>query len=320
MATLESTSELQVERLLEKALILIELTLDLRDKSHIGEKYACDLKSLAWKACQITSAIQQSTKDFLQLAEHIIKSALDIITTDRKDEEILECESKSALYETDTLQAANGVEENSNQIQRVKERTEMMYKELINLQNILKKDIELYEKPSDIKLFKTKSSSSIGDMIKTLQTKQQKRKDLSPRVCKDDKYPERTSRESLLDQANLSLQTVHEDSFTEFSQQNETNIHQSSALSLKNLRRIQKFLQSTIDYEMQDFKTKTSFTGEDIRRHETIKSPNKSFSRLVHSASGNSILGARDVEYAETVIKNEGSNVNLLLDNISEED
>lgn len=203
MEASEVKTKCQVEQLLEKALIIIELTNDLKEKSHIGEKYACDLKSLAWKACQITSAIQKSTGDFLQLAEHIIQSALEIISTDRIEEH---------AKEESTTESSAGNE----LVKGATKNMDLIYNELINLQKILKKDIHLCEKSSDMKLCKTKSSTSVGDMIKTLQTKQLKRNKVSSntRLCTDEIYPEITSKESLLDQANLSLQTVHEDGFT----------------------------------------------------------------------------------------------------------
>lgn len=208
MSTLEVKTKYQVEQLLEKALIIIELTNDLKEKSHIGEKYACDLKSLAWRACQITSAIQQSTRDFLQLAEQIVKSALEIITTDMKNNDKIRKDDK----ENKDVLPANNLHSDD---QKTKDNMDLVYNELINLQSILKRDIQLCEKPSEVKLFKTRSTSSISDMIKTLQNKQLKRKDNSnTRLCTDEKYPDKTSRESLLEQASLSLQTVHEDGFT----------------------------------------------------------------------------------------------------------
>lgn len=293
------SSQVQVEQLLEKALILIELTLDLRDKSHIGEKYACDLKSLAWKACQITSAIQQSSKDFLQLAEHIIRSALEII--DKRDGD-----DSGGHDVTVREDAVDHAVEKVKEAQRVKEHTDTMYRELTHLQNILKKDIQLYERPSEIKLFKTKSSSSIGDMIKTLQTKQhQKRRDCnSPRICQDERYPERASRESLLEQASPALQTVHENG-NDFSQR---SLHDTSkaagGLSMKSVRRIKRYLQDKAEADDPDY-------DEDGSRASS-----RSYSRLDRSGSSSS----RDVEYTETVLKNEGSHLNVLLQNISEED
>ncbi|KAI5711208.1 uncharacterized protein LOC103506217 [Diaphorina citri] len=318
MSNLETTpsSEGQVEQLLEKALILIELTIDLKEKSHIGEKYACDLKSLAWKACQITSAIQQSTKEFLQLAENIVKSALEIIANDRKNSKSVECKNGTCNSGKETEEGVIAATDNVIEAKETKDHTDLIYKELVNLQNILKKDIQLHEKSSEMKLSKTKSSTSIADLIKTLQIKQQKRKDnLSPRICKDEKYPERTSRESLLDQANLSLQTVHEDSFTDFNQLSSHDINsktQNSVLSLKAIRRIKRYLQHKSDFDSE--LTEPGYP-ETSNLGDLVRNATESQSRLIQSLSINSMT--RD---SEAILKNESSHVNIILHNISEED
>lgn len=310
-----STSECQVEQLLEKALIIIELTNDLKEKSHIGEKYACDLKSLAWKACQVTSAIQQSTKDFLQLAEHIVKSALDIMMIDKVNDDKSNREKCESIL--DKLPPSIEIEKESV-TKDGKDSTSLIYDELIKLRNILKRDIYLCEKPSEVKLFKTKSSSSLGDMIKTLQTKHHNRKDrnLSPRICMDEKYPEKTSRESLLDQGNPSLQTVLEDGFTDFTHGSSLETHiirNNSGHSLDSIQRIKRII------NIKDGSGNgTAYVGRaEIDGSCNIFSQSSTTTAAQLDLFRSYSLGSIGPTDSETLIK---SNSSKLLQNITEED
>ncbi|XP_054261461.1 uncharacterized protein LOC128985698 isoform X2 [Macrosteles quadrilineatus] len=98
--------------------------------------------------------------------------------------------------------------------------------------------------------------------------------------CNDDKYPERCSRESLLDISNVvNLPTVPEDAFASFQRPNRT----LSSCSLKNLRKVQLCLQKATCSDMEE-----EFDHTD----SNISSPKKDLAHVhaITQTSGNSNL------------------------------
>lgn len=212
--------KMQAEHILQNAILMTELGMDLREKCLIGEKYVCYLRSLAVRAGKTMTTLQSSGRTFLLLAQKLITSAM------------INIDEMTIVDQT----CCN---------------IKLEYERLLNVIGRELEDVEEAESADNsYNTFGALNLSVMSEKIKHLEAKQ-KLTDISllppssstksVKSDVDEKYPENLSRESLIDLNNVvNLPTVPEDMFTCFSN---IPIRTSSLFSLKSMRKVKLFLQ-----------------------------------------------------------------------------
>lgn len=66
----------QTEQMLQNAVLITEMAMDLKEKSLAGEKYVCYLRSLAVRAARAIIAMKNSGKSFLVLSQRMANNAI----------------------------------------------------------------------------------------------------------------------------------------------------------------------------------------------------------------------------------------------------
>lgn len=66
----------QTEQMLQNAVLITEMAMDLKEKSLAGEKYVCYLKSIAVRAARAIVAMKNSGKSFLALSQRMANNAI----------------------------------------------------------------------------------------------------------------------------------------------------------------------------------------------------------------------------------------------------
>ncbi|KAK5644339.1 hypothetical protein RI129_005639 [Pyrocoelia pectoralis] len=215
----QTNSRVQAEQLLQHALLLTEMGMDLKEQTLSGQKYVSYLKNWTLRAAKVMNILQSSSKTFLLLAQKVlIQSGLDCTL------------SHDQTYLT----------------------TKLEYEKLLN---IIEKELGEIE---EIENINSPSSAcgiignigTLSDKIKYLEEKQKLSDNcLLPPTCSarsvksdiDEKYPENLSRESLIDLNNVvNLPTVPEDIFISCANKPTKT---ASLSSLKSMRKVKLFLQ-----------------------------------------------------------------------------
>lgn len=212
----------QAEHMLQNAVLMTEMGMDLKERSMTGEKYVCYLRSLAVRAGKTISALQASGRTFLLLAQKLAISVMAAIdnmpVADQACYNIkLEYERLLAIIEKELAD----VEDNESLDASV-----VGHFAHVNIANMAEK----------IKYLEAKQKMSDNSLLPPSNSTKSVKSDV------DEKYPENLSRESLIDLNNIvNLPTVPEDIFTTFSSNKPTRT--SSLSSLKSMRKVKLFLQ-----------------------------------------------------------------------------
>lgn len=69
----------QSEHMLHNAVIMTQMAMELRERTASGEKYVCYLRTLALRAGRVITAMQNSGRSFLLLAQKICMAAIKTI-------------------------------------------------------------------------------------------------------------------------------------------------------------------------------------------------------------------------------------------------
>lgn len=211
------TLRAQTESILQNAILMTEVGMDIKERCIAGEKYVCYLRSLSIKAGKNINALHSIGKSFLTLAQKLIIPMISKI-------ENVTIHDPSCCYhlkiEYDKLLAV--IEKELNDID-----------DLDNNHNILSNNV-----------------SNITERIKYLEAKQKLMDNTflprsgsvkSVKSDVDEKYPENWSKDSLIDLDNIvNLPSVPEDIFTTFTNKPSRT---SSLSSLKGIRKVKLFLQ-----------------------------------------------------------------------------
>ncbi|KAB0794694.1 hypothetical protein PPYR_11533 [Photinus pyralis] len=210
------SAKLQGEQILQNALLLTEMGMDLKEQTMSGQKYVSCLRSMTLRAAKIMSVLQSSSKTFLSLAQKVLQSGLE--STPCHDQTYLTVKSD--------------------------------YEKLLN---IIEKELGEIDEIDNVNSPTSPcgTGSTVAERLKCLEEKQKSSSDNcllplsnSARSVKsdvDEKYPENLSRESLIDLNNVvNLPTVPEDMFTGFTNK---PTRTSSLSSLKSMRKVKLFLQ-----------------------------------------------------------------------------
>ncbi|KAK4875254.1 hypothetical protein RN001_011676 [Aquatica leii] len=222
-STLPINIRAQAEHILQNAVLMTEMGIDLKEKSLAGQKYISCLRSLAIRASKTMNTLHSSSIAFLILAQKLVQSVMTSIdaipTPDQSCTNIkVDFEKLLVIIEKEI----SDVEENEGVDAATSTTTTCG---LVNMSLVTDKikSLEAKRKLSDNFLLPPSSSTK------------------SVKSDIDEKYPENLSRESLIDLNNVvNLPTVPEDIFTCFSSK---PTRTSSLSSLKSIRKVKLFLQ-----------------------------------------------------------------------------
>ncbi|KAF5304166.1 hypothetical protein FQR65_LT08060 [Abscondita terminalis] len=220
-STLPITVRSQAEHMLQNAVLMTEMGMDLKEKSLTGQKYITYLRSLAVRAGKTMNTLQSSSKAFLILAQRLVQSVIVNI---------------ESIPVPD--QACSNIKLDFERLLSIVE------KELNDIEDIESVDVSTSTTSGTVNM------SVLTDKIKYLEAKQKLSDNIllppssstkSVKSDKDEKYPENLSKESLIDLNNVvNLPTVPEDIFTCFCSK---PTRTSSLSSLKSMRKVKLFLQ-----------------------------------------------------------------------------
>lgn len=207
----------QIENILQNAILMTEMGMDIKERCIAGEKYVCYLRSLSIKAGKNINALHTIGKSYLNLAQKLIINMIskfdDIVVNDQN------CYNLKIEY--DKLLS-------------------IIEKELIDIDDL----------DNNVHNTFTNNASNITERIKYLEVKQKLMDNTylprsgsvkSVKSDVDEKYPENWSKDSLIDLDNIvNLPPVPEDIFTTFTNKPSRT---SSLSSLKGIRKVKLFLQ-----------------------------------------------------------------------------
>lgn len=220
----------QYEQILHNALLVTEMATELKERAQAGEKYICQLRSLAVKAARVISAMHSSGKTFIILGHRLASSALK------------------------NLEAVPVTQDGNSQLlkQEYERLLAILEKELLDMEDVESVDMGFATDMSSV------TPAGIAERLKHLESKQRyselsnlpatySARNFRPEV--DDKYPGNWSRESLIDLNNvINLPSVPEDIFTSFSKPTRT----SSLSSLRSIRKVKLYLQRAANSEDEE--------------------------------------------------------------------
>ncbi|KAL1494760.1 hypothetical protein ABEB36_010306 [Hypothenemus hampei] len=202
--------------LLNQALFLTEVAIDLRERYTFIVKYSNYLKTMINGAEKAATALQFTSKESLSLAQKLLQAKSDTL---------------HLKHEYDNLQSVINRELNNLEVMP-EVNTDMM----LNIDQLSEK----------IRFLESKNRNFIDNNIQVNSASSR-----SSKIDINEKYPENLSRESLIDLNNvINLPPVPEDIFTSFS--NNKPIRSSSLSSLKSMRKVKLFLQKAESSEDDD--------------------------------------------------------------------
>lgn len=209
------TLRAQAEHMLQSAISITEMGMDMKERCDAGEKYVCYLRSLAIRAGKTINSLHSIGKSFLILAQKLATSVMAAIDSMPVADQL--CYSMKIEYEKLLM---------------------VIEKELADIEDV---------EPSNNN---ASNLSNISEKIKYLEAKQKLSDNTflqhsgsvkSVKSDVDEKYPENWSRDSLIDLNNVvNLPPVPEDIFTSFASK---PTRTSSLSSLKSIRKVKLFLQ-----------------------------------------------------------------------------
>lgn len=206
----------QTEHMLQNAIAMTEMGMDLKERCACGGKYVCYLRSLAIRASKTINSLQATGKSFLLLAQKLGTNVMSNIDSTPVADQF--CYNIKLEFE--------------------------------KLLGIIEKELAEYE-DMEANVGSPSNLNNISEKIKYLEAKQ-KLSDShflqhsgsvkSVKSDVDEKYPENWSRDSLIDlNSVVNLPPVPEDIFTSFSSSKPTRT--SSLSSLKSIRKVKLYLQ-----------------------------------------------------------------------------
>lgn len=209
----------QIENMLQNAIIMTEMGMDMKERCSAGEKYVCYLRSLSIKAGKTINSLQSVGKSFLSLAQKLITSMMATIDSISLIDP--SCYNMKIEYE---------------KLLSIIEKELVDMEDLDNTHNNLMIPNNLINVSERIKYLETKQKLSTDS-----SNLQQSGSVKSVKSDIDEKYPENWSRDSLIDLDNVvNLPPVPEDIFTTFANKPSRT---SSLSSLKGIRKVKLFLQ-----------------------------------------------------------------------------
>lgn len=222
------TLRAQTENMLQNAILMTEMGMDIKERCVAGEKYVCYLRSLSIKAGKNISSLHSIGKSFLTLAQKLILSMMtkieNMAITDPscynmkiEYEKLLSIIEKELIDIDDLDVSHNTYGTNNNNVINISERI---------------KYLEAKQKLTDnTYLPHTGSVKSVKSDV-------------------DEKYPENWSKDSLIDLDNVvNLPPVPEDIFATFTNKPSRT---SSLSSLKGIRKVKLFLQRAANSDDED--------------------------------------------------------------------
>ncbi|KAL0272446.1 UNVERIFIED_CONTAM: hypothetical protein PYX00_005409 [Menopon gallinae] len=220
----------QTEQMLQNAVLITEMAMDLKERSLAGEKYVCYLRSLAVRAARAINAMKNSGKSFIVLAQKMANSAIKTMEMVPSGE----ASFQNLRIEYEKLLA-------------------ILERELL--------DVDEHDASESISQeFGQFNLTALADKLRYLETKQkQSDPSFTPQPSnsrtfkpgEDEKYPENWSRESLIDLNNIvNLPPVPENIFIGLSPSRP--VRSSSLSSLKSLRKVKLSLQRVAKDSSED--------------------------------------------------------------------
>ncbi|XP_022912677.1 uncharacterized protein [Onthophagus taurus] len=210
----------QTEYLLQNAILMTEMGMNIKDKCASSERYVSYLRNLTAKAAKNVSTLQSTSKNFLLLAQKLVCTVIALI-----DNVPLSVNDQSCYNIKIEFEKLLGVIE--------KELVDIEVEAIETTPNIN----NLIEK---IKYLEAKQKMSDNNCLQRTASVKSVKSDV------DEKYPENLSRESLIDlNTVVNLPPVPEDIFTTCSNK---PTRTSSLSSLKSMRKVKLFLQRAANH------------------------------------------------------------------------
>lgn len=216
----------QTEHVLQNAISITEMGMDMKERCAAGEKYVCYLRSLSIKAGRTINSLHSIGKSFLILAQKLTLSTMTTIENMPVADPL--CYNMKIEYE--------------------------------KLLTIIEKELaDIDELDAIHNNHGTNNLLNISEKIKYLEAKQKLSDNTFLQHCGsvksvksdvDEKYPENWSKDSLIDLDNVvNLPPVPEDIFTTFANKPSRT---SSLSSLKGIRKVKLFLQRAANNSDED--------------------------------------------------------------------
>lgn len=240
----------QTEHMLQNAVNITEMSMDLKEKCTSGAKYVCYLRSLAIRGGKTINLLQNTTKSFLLLAQKMTTNAMTSIDSSPVSDPTcynIKLEFEKLLTVID--------------------------KELAEFDDLdgMNPSSTLAHASEKIKYLEAKQKNSDNHFLAHTSSVKSVKSDV------DEKYPENWSRDSLIDLNNVvNLPPVPEDIFTSFSTK---PTRTSSLSSLKSMRKVKLFLQRAANNNSDDDEESSDLDEHDFPKL-TIVSRNTNNKRI----------------------------------------
>lgn len=230
-------SKSHLEQMIQNAVLVTELSMELKKRNEVGEKYCSYIRSIAWRAGLAVNAMQKCTVSYFFYAHKLAltaKSILQDVPDSEPEKHILKGEIENLLniLETELQDTSNSAMKLVNE----------------DLDPCLKVNIA-----ERIKIIEEKQKLN-HTLVRTSSNTQPFKHDI------DEHYPRFPSRENIINLDKvMSLPTVPEDSFTSCIKRTSS----SSSVS-KSLRKLKYHLQhiSGSEYDSSDNDLPVSYNSD----------------------------------------------------------